>query len=158
MNLTSAKELAIKKMEEHDLIEKGWKFSFDNAKRRFGACHHHTKKISLSKDLVVLNDEKRVLNTILHEIAHALVGAGHGHDNVWKRKALEIGCNGERCYSSDNTKTPKGKYIAVCNGCGESFHKFVIRKNSGREACRACCDGIFNEKYVLVYKKVDGGC
>lgn len=29
---------------------------------------------------------------LLHEIAHALVRPGHGHDQVWKDKALQIGC------------------------------------------------------------------
>ncbi len=29
---------------------------------------------------------------LLHEVAHALVGPDHGHDQVWKDKALQIGC------------------------------------------------------------------
>jgi hypothetical protein len=33
-----------------------------------------------------------VKNSILHELAHVLVGKGHGHDEIWFRKALDLGC------------------------------------------------------------------
>ena len=35
-------------------------------------------------------------DTILHEMAHALVGQVHGHDAVWQAQVL--GCSGRRCH------------------------------------------------------------
>ena len=41
-----------------------------------------------------------IKNTILHEIAHAIVGYGvSAHGSEWKRMAMSIGCNGQRCSS-----------------------------------------------------------
>src|SRR6185369_17904164 len=34
---------------------------------------------------------KAILNTIKHEVAHALT-PGHGHDEIWAAKAHELGC------------------------------------------------------------------
>jgi SWI/SNF-related matrix-associated actin-dependent regulator 1 of chromatin subfamily A len=39
-------------------------------------------------------EEQQFKDTILHEIAHAIVGPHHGHDEVWRGKAVEIGCTG----------------------------------------------------------------
>lgn len=41
-----------------------------------------------------------IRDTILHEIAHALVGPNHCHDLVWKAKCLEIGATPRRCGAS----------------------------------------------------------
>ena len=43
-----------------------------------------------------LYDEAEVRETILHEIAHARVGASHGHDAVWQAEARRIGSTGRR--------------------------------------------------------------
>lgn len=34
------------------------------------------------------------MDTVAHEVAHALVGPAHGHDAVWRRKAVELGGSG----------------------------------------------------------------
>ena len=44
-------------------------------------------------------DDAEIEDTLLHEIAHALVGRRHHHDAVWRAKAREIGCTGQRCHS-----------------------------------------------------------
>lgn len=148
MDLNIAQCLAINLMSQHNLLASGWTFEFDRAKRRFGACHYRTKKISLSAHLVSLNDEARVRDTILHEIAHALVGFKHHHDAVWKAKAIEIGCDGERCYSAKEVTRPEAKYIMVCpNG-----HSFTRHKRTKRKTSCAKCSPIYDERYALVCK------
>lgn len=149
MDLNLAQCLAIKLMDEHDLIFRGWTFEFDNAKRRFGCCRYRTKKITLSKHLVKLNDESIVRNTILHEIAHALVGAGHGHNHVWRTKAIALGCNGERCYSSDKVNLPEYKYLGLCvNGHTHNRH----RKPRQSVSCGRC-SAKYNAKYIIKWTK-----
>jgi predicted SprT family Zn-dependent metalloprotease len=150
MKLNDAAFLAVALMEKHGLVNQGWRFKFDNARRRFGVCKHRSKVIGLSQHLVALNDEAKVKDTILHEIAHALVGRGHGHDSVWKRKALEIGCNGERCYDSNKVSMPQSKYIAVCVGCNETHKKHRMTKTSS--SCGACSGGKYNPSYKLEWK------
>jgi len=138
MQLHEAKELAIQLMNQHGLLDLNWYFEFDNAKRRFGICNYRYKKIGLSKHLVLLNDEARVKNTILHEIAHALVGFNHGHDSIWRMKAMEIGCDGERCYSSAEVVRPKGKYTAICPN-PKCKHEFIKHKAPrGKQSCGVC--------------------
>ena len=151
MILKDAEILAKQLMQQHGLTEIGWRFEFDNAKRRFGVCNYTAKIIGLSRSLVELNDEARVRNTILHEIAHALT-PGHGHDRVWSRKAREIGSDGERCYKSQLVETPSAKYQAVCNTCGHTHKRHKTTNRSRILACGFCYKkGITN---ILVYQKM----
>lgn len=151
MNLDRARTLAIELLEEHDLYTGGWYFEFDNSKRRFGSCQYRTKRITLSTVLTELNDEETVKDTILHEIAHALVGFNHHHDWVWKQKALEIGCDGERCYSVEDVLTPQGKYIAVCHKCNHVYNRFKKPREGVKQSCGKCGNGRFNPDLVLVW-------
>jgi predicted SprT family Zn-dependent metalloprotease len=153
MELKKAMVLAINLMEQHGLMDMGWGFGFDNAKRRFGVCKYRSKVIGLSKDLVELNNESRVKNTILHEIAHALVGHKNGHNDIWRTKALEIGCNGERCYDNSEVATPEAKYEAVCGGCGHVHKKH--KRPTRIASCGKCSGGRYNETYRLVWKTQD---
>jgi predicted SprT family Zn-dependent metalloprotease len=95
MQITDARRMARSLMDEHGLTD--WRLVFDNAKTRAGVCRPSRKEIGLSRALTQLHPEAEVRDTVLHEIAHALVGTGHGHDAVWRAKALAIGCSGTRC-------------------------------------------------------------
>lgn len=122
MKLSEAQRLAVSLMREHGLAQMGWTFGWDRARRRLGACHHDKRLISLSVPLTIDDtDDARVRNTILHEIAHALVGAEHGHDYIWRRKAREIGCNAEEC-GKGGTRLPF-RYIGQCPTCGYEAHR-----------------------------------
>ena len=93
----------------------GWSFTFDHAKRRGGACHYGRKEISLALGFAEAASDAEVEDTILHEIAHALVGRRHHHDAVWQAKAQAIGCTAERCHAVEFTRHP---LVARCiNGC-----------------------------------------
>jgi len=132
MTLSQAQQLAESLMTHYGL--KDWRFQFDSAKRRFGACNYTRKQIRLSALLTQNNDEVRVKDTILHEIAHALT-PGHGHDKVWKAKCREIGCSDERCFTSEDTNIIAGKYKAVCGGCGKVFTRHRKTRTGRRHAC-----------------------
>jgi len=56
-----------------------------------GICYNSGEKISLQIQFSINEDMEEIRNTILHEIAHALVGNENGHNLVWKKKALELG-------------------------------------------------------------------
>lgn len=119
MNLTEANTLALTHMHKHGLIIQGWDFKFDNAKSRLGLCSHRRRTISISRNFVLLNDEPLINDTILHEIAHAIVGSDHGHDRVWKTMAKKIGSRGTRCKDAGEVNSVKGKYAVICEKCGE---------------------------------------
>lgn len=123
MQLLEVITLGNKLMQQHGLTQRGWVFELDNAKRRFGVCSYRKRKISISRVLASLNDVLTVKDTILHEIAHALVGGGHGHNQIWKNKCIEIGAKPNRCYSHDDVFTPKLRYHATCEGCNKDYYK-----------------------------------
>jgi len=128
-----------------------WEFSWDNAKKRFGCCKFKTQKIQLSRPLTIINTEQNVIDTILHEIAHALAGAKNGHNIIWRRKAMELGCSSLRCGSGD---VIEGKYIGVCPNCHKETKRVHKRFNL---ACGECCKkynhGEYSEKYKLQYRE-----
>lgn len=134
MNLVEAKNLALALMNKHGVGH--WNFKFDRAKTSLGKCNYTSKTISLSMYYTELNAESMVRNTILHEIAHALT-PGHHHDEVWRRKAIEIGCTGDRC--THVSERPKGKYVAYCKGCGHEFH--MHRQPKAAYRCAKCPSG-----------------
>ena len=94
------------------------------------------QKIELSLHFVELNGEETIRETLRHEIAHALVGPGHGHDAVWKQKCREVGAKAERlCYE---VKMPEGRWHARCGGCGMLHSRHRRPKHAGGWYCIHC--------------------
>ena len=151
MNLLKARLLVRELMEKHSLIDKGWHFDFDNSKKRFGCCDYTYKKITMSKHLTLLNDEAEVKDTILHEIAHAIVGAEHGHNRIWQNMAIRIGCNGNQYYDSSVVVTPPPNYIGYCPNCKKEFKR--MRRASNSVSCGSCSGGRYNEEYKINFKR-----
>jgi predicted SprT family Zn-dependent metalloprotease len=116
-------------------LPSGWILRFDHSKRRFGQCSYSRRRISLSRALVALNGPEKVGGTIRHEIAHALVGPGHGHDWVWKRMAVRCGDDGKRCYSAD-VVTPEAPWTATCPKCKQVFKRHRAPKADRTSWCK----------------------
>ena len=128
--LGAAIDLATELMDAHGLV--AWRVKLDHARRRAGQCDYKNKTISLSRLYVRYADIDHIRDTILHEIAHALVGPRHGHDAVWRKKAREIGCTAARCHS---LSFARAKWVMTCpNGC---FSVERHRKKSGL-ICASC--------------------
>ncbi len=106
-----AVEMAEGLLRQHRLT--GWRVELDMAKRRAGVCRFADKVIGLSAPITRVHTEEEVRDTVLHEIAHALVGPAHGHDAVWRRTAVAIGCSGKRCVSTESERVP-GAWVGVC--------------------------------------------
>lgn len=146
MNLREAKTLTLDLMGRHGLIVTGWRFKFDRAVKRLGLTNYRYKTISLSRQLTVLNDLPQVQNTILHEIAHALVGSMNGHNDVWRSKAVSIGCNGQRCTNSIMRVTPK--YKVRCGVCSASWD-YHRRPRNLATSWHSSCGRISKGKLIL---------
>ncbi len=138
MNLTDATTLIIQAFEKHNLFSKGWSFEWDNAKNRFGQCRYGSKVISMSRVLTELNPEAEVLDTILHEIAHALAGPSHDHDWMWRMLAKQVGARPERCFGRE-TVTPPAKYVGTCQDCGYEAKRYRMSKRVGDDCYHSRC-------------------
>lgn len=147
MKIEKAKELAMMLMRENKLTE--WKLHFDNARNRFGKCSHTLKQINLSTILVKLNDEQKVKETILHEIAHATIGPGNGHNRKWKTAAVSIGCNAERCFA-DEVITPRATFTGTCPTCKREIQRHARRASL---SCGGCCKGRYNPEHKFVWTR-----
>ena len=121
---------AEKLMTEHGLWK--WRFGFDQASRRGGRCAFDRQEISLSEAFVIAASPTEVTDTILHEIAHALVGPKHGHDAVWKATAHQIGCSGRVTHDIDFSTA---RWILTCTTCGWCIPR--IRRRKGL-VCKTC--------------------
>jgi predicted SprT family Zn-dependent metalloprotease len=113
---------------------RGWTVGLDRAKTRAGACHYGKRMITLSGPLTRLHSEEHVRDTILHEIAHALVGPRHRHDAVWRETALRIGSTGERCVPADAPKVA-GDWLGTCPA-GHEVHRH--RRPQRLQSCSEC--------------------
>ena len=125
MEVTRALATGRRLLREHGLD--GWTIVADRAKMRAGVCRYSRRQIGISAPLTLLHDEAEVLDTILHEIAHALVGPHHGHDAVWRAKAREIGSSGRQYVSPDAPRVPKD-WVGRCPaGHEKSRHRGPTR-------------------------------
>ena len=112
-----------------------WTFGFDLSTVRAGVCRYRDTRIDLSVSYCLRATRAEIENTLLHEIAHAIAGAKHGHDAVWQAKAREIGCTAERCHDVTHTVA---RWVGEC-GCGRRwFRQRLSRRLRYGAICRTC--------------------
>lgn len=137
-------ELATAYRETRDLMDEqgllDWEFGWSRGTSTFGTCNFNQKLIRLSKPLVLLNSEAHVLDTIRHEVAHALAGRGAGHGPEWKVIAARLGARPKATYNPqvDGVVTPPPappRYTAT-HYCGKVFTK--SRLPSRPQYCSVC--------------------
>ena len=145
MNIENAKKIACDLIQLH--LGPEWSFKWSRAKKCFGVCQHSRRTIKVSKPLVSLNDEASVRDTILHEIAHALINIGHGHDHVWKARCREIGAEPVRCFKG-SVNVPTSKYKVVCE-CGKEFSRNKRIRRGYLLVCPICNAKMGNEDFQL---------
>ncbi len=148
VHLSDALSLARSLMVEYDVED--WDLALDRARRRAGQTDQARRRITLSRHLMSLYDEAEVRETVLHEIAHARVGAGHGHDAVWRAEAHRIGSTGERLVSP-HAPQMEGRWLGICPA-GHTVTR--MRRPSVPLAC-AVCSRSFRAENLLDWR-LDG--
>ncbi len=137
MTLSDIETLGINLIREHEKnsgLEAGWKFAFDLAPARAGICRYTEKQITVSVTYCQKASKAEIVNTILHEIAHAIVGPNHGHDAVWKAVAKRIGCTAERCHRVQHTPP---RWSGKC-GCGKQWKRQRLSQRTRTGLCPSC--------------------
>lgn len=130
------------------------------AKRRLGACHYDTKRISLSRELISKGlPLDQVVETIRHEFAHAAMPKEH-HSAKWAAFCLAIGGDGKRC--AEGLSEMIGHKVEVfcpvggqASGSGHYFAKRLVKPNRNfleRNVCSKCkTEGKLTR---IIYKRV----
>ena len=149
MEKGEARKLVEELIAKHGLIFAGWRFAFNKTRKTWGRCWYNVKVIFLSIYFIKYNDEEVVRKTILHEIAHALVGKDKGHGAEWKRVCTEIGGDPRAYTKPGEVNMGWASYQSSCL-CGALHSKY--RKPSKRRTyrCPVC-------KQILDYKKMRKG-
>ena len=141
MKLEEVGKLARELITNHDLH--GYESHFSKAVKRVGTCDNCKKIIRLSESFASKNDESKVKDIILHEIAHALdfsIGGKSKHDDSWKAIARQIGCSGSRvcCHG-----VFMPKFVGFCPSCKDLCHGNQRRY----KVCKRCWS---EGKYVKI--------
>lgn len=133
------RERARRLMDAHGLA--AWEFGFNTNVRRAGVCFYPHRgqpgRIELSAHFAERNSDEEVFDTIRHEVAHALVGPGHGHDAAWRAKCRELGARPEACYG-EGVEMPRGRWRATCPGCATEFDRHRRPRRTTGWFCRPC--------------------
>ena len=157
MDINEALKLGRKLLDENGL--KDWKIDTNFHKRSHGICYHSKKKIEISEILTPHCKDSAVLNTLTHEIAHALVGPKQGHGDLWRNTHIRLGGNGERLSNEDSyedgkdgqikVKEQHSNYVAVCKNGHVVYSNKLSRRNY---SCSQCCDR-FNPEFLMIFKR-----
>jgi len=146
MDIQDCSNLTNGLMAQHGLFDKGWTFAYDRAKRRLGLCSYRKKTIFLSSYYVQLNDEGNVKDTILHEIAHALLDPDIGHGYLWRQKAIEIGASPNRTGKANHVEP---RYDIVCPNHGIIGHMYRNKRKNLTFVCKSCKSPVTYENRAI---------
>jgi predicted SprT family Zn-dependent metalloprotease len=93
--------------------------------------------------------EAEITDTLLHEIAHALVGPRHGHDLVWQAKCIEIGARPKRLAPPTAKSQAKFNYVIKCPNpeCGWQVKRFRMKQRNFGSLCPDCGTEVKIYKY-----------
>lgn len=159
MQLSIAKKTAYDLMKAENLLQKGWTCEFDDSKKNLGCCRYREKKIVLSRYYIALNSDDETLDTIRHEVAHALTPNDHAHGAEWKREAERLGATPVACAA--DVIAPEAEYIGTCDKCNRKITRHRITHIMDKFACANCVDkfnnGIPDRKYLYTWRNPSKG-
>ena len=121
MNLYDA-DRAAHMLVSHHLAGQGWRIQWGNSRSAAGRCKYREKVLQFSSPITALVSNEEFIDTVLHEIAHALT-PGAKHSNVWKSKYREIGGTGDRTWSDAEVQAAVAKWVIKCSMCDVKIYR-----------------------------------
>lgn len=123
-------------------VPEGWTLRIDSAaKRRLGQCRFSSRQVGLSQYFLHHAEWHEVENTIRHELAHVLVGPGHGHNHIWKAKARALGALPVACRNLPASALPQPQWVGKCQDCGREWKRHKLTERTKRGVCPSCYRG-----------------
>lgn len=129
-------------------LDASWSFAFDNAKRRAGLCDYARKRISVSRYLCARYDDDTNHQTLLHEVAHAIAGAGAGHGAQWKRIARGLGYVGGTTHDGE-TAVDLAPWVGVC----AAGHVAYRHRRPPRATSCVKCAPRFDSRFLFTWTR-----
>lgn len=121
------------------LVERRWRVKVSaRMTTTYGCCDYHKREIRISGPLAAINTAAQTLDTIAHEVAHAIAGPGSGHGPAWKAACALTGARPVACYSGDVVAVSQ-RWVGTCRACGEQVATRKQRPQGGKHhVARAC--------------------
>lgn len=113
-----------------------WKCKVSKSKTSWGHCDYTRETIYLSKYLLEFGLHDEIIQTIYHEVAHALTPSTEGHGADWLVKARELGYRGS--VQAERVLPFRHRFIGHCSD-GHKFCTEEIQKSFG---CGLCSEEI----------------
>lgn len=130
-------------------LSEGWVLKFDRSKTCGGRCYYQKKVIALSLDYinnVPAITRADVVDTILHEFAHAIAGPFAGHGPIWHYIAKCIGCSAN-VHCKQIIYAENYRYVIKCPcGCVRYRHRLLLAKQQ-RCATHNQVQSIFDRRF-----------
>ena len=146
MDLQELEAIAERELLRHGL--QGWSFGWARTKRRLGACNYRTKRIEIAEYYARHNPREMVLDTLLHEIAHALAGPKARHGPAWKAIAKKLGATPRACDTGNETVVMPGDWQATCEACQKTYHKYKRPQSLTGYRCRCAARKSLSFQFV----------
>ena len=134
MDLKELAAIAQREMAKHGLHD--WTFGFADTKRQLGVCKYRKKRIEMSEFASLNSPQESVIDTLMHEIAHAIAGHAAGHGPVWKAVALRVGASPRSCAVATEQVVQPGDWQATCPACQRTFHRYKRPKSLSGYRCK----------------------
>lgn len=141
----------VEAIAKQELLNHGlttWSFGWAKTKRRQGVCKYRTRRIEIAEYYAQHNSREKVLDTLMHEIAHALAGPKAGHGPAWKAIARKLGAIPRACDTCPETTVMPGNWQATCEACGRTFHKYRRPQQLDGYRCRCVARKVLTFQYA----------
>ncbi|CAG7579879.1 MAG: SprT-like protein [uncultured marine phage] len=131
MSLDEVRKEALSLLKKHGLNK--WSFNWLVKRDVFAMCNYKKKTIYLNRSKTLHeSNPKRITNSILHEIAHALDFINRGksdHGPEWQKIAKSIGCNANKYGDESGLDKEKiYKWTGSCPDCDRKWYYNVKPK------------------------------